>query len=56
MSSRFSSNSEASAAELLENLEEILPQYHIDNDIIYQQFQILTIVNVLSISDFVLFQ
>ena len=27
---KFSSNSEAFVSELLENLEEIVPQYHID--------------------------
>ena len=33
MSSRFSSNSEVSASELLENLEEIFYLYYIDSDI-----------------------
>ena len=32
MSSRFSSNSEASASELLVNLEEMIPLYYIDRD------------------------
>ena len=30
----FSSNSEASASELLENLEEMLPQYYNESDVI----------------------
>ena len=34
MSSRFSSNSEAYASELLENLEDIFPLYYMDSDIV----------------------
>ena len=34
ISSRFSSNSEADASELLENLEEIFLRYNMDSDVI----------------------
>ena len=34
ISSRFSSNSEASASELLENMEIMFPRYYMDSDVI----------------------